>query len=57
MALKRYGSQVGTNIDVLDARVALTNARTQLVDSVYDTHISKTELLYAVGLPLNTAEQ
>ena len=57
MALKRYSSQVGTNIDVLDARVALTNARTQLVDAIYDTHISKTELLYAVGLPLSTAEE
>ncbi|MDD2207533.1 MAG: TolC family protein [Aminobacterium sp.] len=49
MALKRYGAQVGTNIDVLDARVALTNARTQLVDAVYDTYTSESELLYSIG--------
>ncbi len=50
MALMRYKANVGTNIDVLDARTALTNARTQLVDAVYDTESSRADLDYALGL-------
>jgi outer membrane protein TolC len=50
MALRRYRAQVGTNIDVLDSRVALINARNQLVDSVYDVFQSRADLLYALGL-------
>ncbi|MEA3284454.1 MAG: TolC family protein [Synergistota bacterium] len=49
MALKRYTANVGTNIDVLDARVALSNARTQLVDAVYDTYTARSDLEYATG--------
>ncbi len=49
MALKRYTANVGTNIDVLDARVALSNARTQLVDAVYDTYTARSDLEYAMG--------
>jgi outer membrane protein len=50
MALMRYKANVGTNLDVLDARTALTNARTQLVDAVYDTDSSRANLDYALGL-------
>ncbi len=50
MAVKRYSANVGTNIDVLDARVALTNARTQLVDAVYDTYSARADLDYAMGV-------
>ena len=50
MALMRYKASVGTNLDVLDARTALTNARTQLVDAVYDTESSRANLDYALGL-------
>ncbi|PIE54800.1 MAG: transporter [Dethiosulfovibrio peptidovorans] len=50
MAVKRYSASVGTNIDVLDARVALTNARTQLVDAVYDTYSARADLDYAMGV-------
>nr|WP_321500327.1 TolC family protein [uncultured Dethiosulfovibrio sp.] len=49
MALKRYTANVGTNIDVLDARVSLSNAKTQLVDAVYDTYTARSDLEYAVG--------
>lgn len=49
MALRRYSAQVGTNIDVLDARVALSEARTALVDAVYDGRSAYSNLLYAVG--------
>ncbi len=49
MALRRYTAQVGTNIDVLDARVALSNARNQLVESVYDALKARTEMEFAMG--------
>ena len=49
MEMKRYQAQVGTNIDVLDSRVALVNARNQLADSVYDAHRAHADLLYAMG--------
>ncbi|NCC96925.1 MAG: TolC family protein [Synergistales bacterium] len=49
MALKRYTANVGTNIDVLDARVSLSNAKTQLVDAVYDTYTARSDLEYAMG--------
>jgi outer membrane protein TolC len=49
MALRRYTAQVGTNIDVLDARVALSEARTALVNAVYDGRSAYSDLLYAIG--------
>lgn len=49
MAMRRYTAQVGTNIDVLDARVALQNACTQHVDAVYDVLGSRADLLFAMG--------
>ena len=49
MALTRYASQLGTNIDVLDARVALSNAKTQRVEAIYDTLTSRADLDYAIG--------
>ena len=50
MALKRYKANVGTNLDVLDARTALSNARTQLVDAMYDTDSARAGLDYALGV-------
>lgn len=56
MELRRYTAQVGTNIDVLDARVALQNARTQYVDAVYDVLGARADLLFAMGTdPLTDA--
>lgn len=49
MALRRYKAQVGTNLDVLDAQVALTNARTQLVQAVYDAFKADADLVFAIG--------
>ena len=49
MALQRYRVQVGTNLDVLDARVALIDARTQRVSAVYDTYTAQADFLYALG--------
>jgi len=50
MALKRYKANVGTNLDVLDARTALANARTGLVDAMYDTESARAGLDYALGV-------
>jgi len=49
MALRRYAAQVGTNIDVLDARTALTEARTGYVNAVYDAYSAYSDLIYATG--------
>jgi len=51
MALKRYSAQVGTNIDVLDARVALVNAKNNFSDAVYEAQIAKADLDFALGRP------
>lgn len=49
MAVKRYEAHVGTNIDVLDAHLALDKSRTQYVDAFCDREIAYSSLLYAVG--------
>jgi len=45
----RYAAQVGTNIDVHQARVALTLSRTQLVDAVYDALKAQSDMELAMG--------
>ena len=50
MALKRYVAQVGTNIDVLDGAVVLANAKTQLLESVYDSKKARAEIDWAMGI-------
>jgi len=49
MAVARYAAQVGTNIDVHQARVALTLSRTQLVDAVYDALKAQSDMELAMG--------
>lgn len=49
IAVRRYEEQVGTNLDVLDARLALTKSRTEKVDARYDIYIAEANLLYALG--------
>ena len=49
IALRRYDAQVGTNLDVLDARVSLTDSRTEYVNAVYDIAIAQSGLIYAMG--------
>jgi len=49
IAVRRYEEQVGTNLDVLDARLALTKSRTEKVDARYDLYIAEANLLYALG--------
>ncbi|HQO83066.1 MAG TPA: TolC family protein [Synergistales bacterium] len=49
MTLRRYAAQVGTNIEVLDARTALTDAKTGYVNAVYDAYSAYSDLLFAMG--------
>ncbi len=58
MALKRYQAQVGTNIDVLDARLALTDARNARADAVAEVLTAYGDLLFAMGeLPVQTNKE
>ncbi len=49
LAGARYGAALGTNLDVVDAEVALTNARTAYIQSLYDYNVSKASLEKAMG--------
>lgn len=57
MALKRYVAMVGTNIDVLDGAAALTNARNQFVEGVYDAKKTRAEIDWALGITGKTLGQ
>jgi outer membrane protein TolC len=49
LAMRRYDAQVGTNLDVLDSRAALTESLTSYVNSVYDIAAAQSGLIYAIG--------
>ena len=49
LATARYGANLGTNLDVVDAQVSLTNARTAYIESLYDYNVSRAGLETAVG--------
>jgi len=49
IALRRYDAQMGTNLDVLDARRALISSRTEFVNAVYDIAQSQAGLIYVMG--------
>ena len=52
IAQLRYMSGVGTNTDVLDAQVALTQAKTNYTKALYDYNTSKTALETSIGVPM-----
>lgn len=52
IAQLQYMSGVGTNTDVLDAQVALTEAKTNYLDAIYDFNTSKVDLETAMGVPM-----
>ncbi len=52
IAQLRYMSGVGTNTDVLDAQVALTQAKTNYTKALYDYNTSKTSLETSIGVPM-----
>lgn len=53
IAQLRYMSGVGTNTDVLDAQVALTQAKTNYTKALYDYNTSKTALETSIGVPMS----
>jgi outer membrane protein TolC len=49
LALRRYDAQVGTNLDVLDSRAALTDSRRAYVNAVYDIAAAQCGMRFVVG--------
>ena len=49
IAQKAYSAGVGTNIDVMDAELALNQAKTNYTNSLFDYNISKARLNKAIG--------
>ncbi|MDI6732222.1 MAG: TolC family protein, partial [Candidatus Margulisbacteria bacterium] len=45
----RYNSGVGTNLEVIDAQASLTEARNNLLKSIYDLEIAKAQINKSVG--------
>lgn len=54
IARLRYENGVGTNTDVLDAQVALTQAKTNYIQACYDFNTSKIALDNAIGVPFKS---
>lgn len=52
MSEVRYAAGVGTNLDVIDAELALTQAKTNYVQALYDFNTSKAQLEQAMGIPV-----
>ncbi len=52
IAQVRYQAGVGTNTDVIDAAVALTQAQTNYVQALYDYNTSLASLESAMGVPV-----
>lgn len=52
IAQLRYMNGVGTNTDVLDAQVALTDAKTNYLQAMYDYNTCKINLETAIGVPM-----
>ncbi|HML89513.1 MAG TPA: TolC family protein [Methylomusa anaerophila] len=49
IAQVRYSAGVGTNLDVIDSQVALTNAKTNYVQALYDYNSNRAKLEKAIG--------
>ncbi|MBP2635339.1 MAG: outer rane efflux protein [Firmicutes bacterium] len=49
IAQKAYSAGVGTNLDVMDAELALNQAKTNYTNSLFDYNISKAQLDKAIG--------
>lgn len=50
IAQVRYSAGVGTNLDVIDSQVALTSAKTDYVQAMYDYNTSRANLDKAMGV-------
>lgn len=52
IAQVRYAAGVGTNLDVMDAQVALIKAKTNYIQAMYDYNTNKADLERAMGVPV-----
>ena len=52
LAKSRYGAGTGTQIDVLNAQTALTEARGSYVDALRDYSVARATLIRATGADL-----
>lgn len=52
IAQLRYMNGVGTNTDVMDASVSLTQAKANYLQAMYDYNSSKTQLETSMGVPM-----
>jgi len=52
MSQVRYEAGVGTNLDVIDAELALTQAKTNYIQALYDYNTSRALLDQAMGVPV-----
>ena len=50
IAQVRYSAGVGTNLDVIDSQVALTSAKTNYIQALYDYNTSRAKLDKAMGI-------
>lgn len=50
IAKVKYGAGAGTNLDVIDAQVALTQAKTNYTQALYDYNVNKAKVIKAVAL-------
>lgn len=51
IAREKYNAGVGTNLDVMDSQLALTQAKTNHVQALYDFNLNKAKLDKAIGMP------
>ncbi|MBQ0055069.1 MAG: TolC family protein [Synergistaceae bacterium] len=49
IAVLRYKESIGSNLDMLDARLALTDSKTNVVDAKYDIALAEANLQFAMG--------
>lgn len=50
LAQEKYENGIGTNLDVMDAELAKTQARINYIQALYDYHISRAQLDKAMGV-------
>lgn len=53
IATEKYKAGAGTNLDVIDAQLALTQAKTNHIQALYDFNVNKAKLDKAIGLSGN----
>ncbi len=53
----RYSAGVGTNTDVIDAQVSLTQAKNNYIQAMYDFNTSKANLTKAMGVPVEEVKK